>query len=171
MPALGLGGMSLNRLYAKHKRHNPVFAAMRRVRNADGDAIAQNRGAITERSHLGHAMRNENYRISTLAPPPSDCEDTFRQIGRKSRRDLVQHEHDRIGRERARQIDEPQSRIGNAARELAEFEIGCSKIIQMAAHAVEGDTGQAHVLSDCQIGNKRWILIDGDDARSTGFCG
>ena len=41
----------------------------------------------------------------------------------------------------------------------------------MTAHGVERDAGQAHVLADCQIRNQRWILVDGDDARSTRFCG
>src|ERR1700722_266708 len=76
--ALGLGGMRFDRLDAKHERHDPVFAAMRRVRDADSDAIAQNRGAIAERSHLSHAMGNEDYRGAPLAPLPRDREHPFR---------------------------------------------------------------------------------------------
>ena len=113
LPGAASGGPRFHRLHAKHKRHDSVFAALGGVCDADGDAIAQHRGAITERGNLGHAMRNENYRIAALAPAPHNREDPFRQVRRKSGGDLVQHKHDRIGRERARQIDEPQNWIWN----------------------------------------------------------
>ena len=95
----------------------------------------------------------------------------FRQVCRESGGDLVEHEHDRIGRQRAGQIDEAQNRIGNVPHQLAEFEIRYSEVVEMVPHVCEGDIGQSHVLADRQVGNERRILVDRDDARSTRFGG
>ena len=166
-----LGGTGFHRFDAKHERDDSVFAASGGVRDADGDAIAQDRGAITERGHLGDTMRDEDHRIAAFAPAPHDREDMVRQVCRESGGDLVEHKHDRIGRQRAGQIDEAQNRIGNVPHQLAEFEIRYSEVVEMALHLCEGDIGQSHVLADRQVGNERRILVDRDDARSTRFGG
>ena len=170
-PGRSLGGIGFHGLYAKHKRDDSVFAASGGIRDADGDAVAQNRGAIAERGHLGDTMRNEDHRIAAFAPTPHDREDPFRQVCGKSGGDLVKHEHDRIGRQRPGQIDEAQDRIWNVSHELAEFEIRYSEVLEMVLHAREGDIGQSHVLADRQVGNERRILVDRDDARPTRFGG
>ncbi len=165
----GLGGTGFQ-LDAKHERDDSVFAPSGGVGDdADGDAIAQNRGAIAQRSNLGDAMRNEDDRIAALAPASHDREDLFRQVRRKRRGDLVEHKHDRIGRQRARQIDEPQHRIWNIPHKLAKFEIRYSKVVEIVPHACQADIGQSHVLADRQVGNERRILVDGDDPRATRF--
>ena len=60
-------------------------------------------------------MRNEDDRIAAFAPTPNDRENMFRQVRRESRSYLVEQEHDRIGRQRAGQIDEAQYRVRNVA--------------------------------------------------------
>ena len=170
-PVRSVGGTGFHRLYAKHQRDDSVFAASGGIRDADGDAIAQNRGAIAERGHLGDTMRNEDHRIAALAPAPHDREDAFRQVCREGGGDLVEHQHDRIGRQRAGQIDEAQDRIWNVPHQLAKIEIRYSEVVEMVPHAREGDIGQSHVLADRQVGNERRILVDRDDARSTRFGG
>ena len=170
-PGRSLGGTGFHGLYAEHQRDDSVFAAAGGVRHADGDAVAQNRGAIAERGHFGDTMRNEDHRIAAFAPTSHDREDVLRQVCRESGGDLVEHEHDRIGRQRPGQIDEAQDRIWNVPRELAKLEIRYSEIVEMAPHAREGDIGQSHVLADRQVGNERRILIDRDDACSTRFGG
>ena len=170
-PRPGLGGADFHRVHAEHQRDDPVFAAGGHVRDADGCAVAQYRRAIAERGDLGDAMRNEDHRIAAFAPAPHDREDVVRQVCRESGGDLVEHQHDRIGRQRAGEIDEAQNRIGNVPHQLAKLEVCYSEIVEMAPHLCEGDIGQSHVLADREIGNERRILVDRNDARSPGFGG
>ena len=116
-------------------------------------------------------MRNEDHRIAALAPTPHDCEDLIGQVRRERRCDFVKHEHDRIGRQRAGQVDKAQNRIRNVPRQLAKVDIPYSQVVEMVSNVCEWDIGQSHVLADRQIGNERRVLVDRDDAGATRFGG
>ena len=58
---LRLRRANLRWVQAEHKRDDSLSTSGRCVDDADCCAIAQNRGAITERADLRHTMRDENH--------------------------------------------------------------------------------------------------------------
>ena len=119
---------------AKHKRDDSLSASGARVDDADCYAIAQNGGAITERAHLRHTMRDENHGIAAFAPAAHDGEDTLRQVCRESGGDLVEDKQDRIGGQSTSQIDEAQNWIRNASHQRVRVEVLYSKVVKVALH-------------------------------------
>src|ERR1700751_4037284 len=52
----------------EHEGDDAILAPVRAFRDTGRNAIAQNRGPIAQSRYLGHAMRNENHCVASLAP-------------------------------------------------------------------------------------------------------
>ena len=84
-----------------------------------------------------------------LTLPTHDVEDLLGEVRRQRRRHLVEQQDIRLGRERAREVDDPQDRERQVARVVGHVECRDAQLDQPVAERPDRRRGQAEVGRRC----------------------
>ena len=100
---------------AEHQLDDPLLGALGDVDDADRLALAQDGGPVADGGDLDHPVRDEDDRPVAAALAADDLEDPLGEVGRQRGGHLVEHQHVRLDRERAGEVDDPQRGQRHAA--------------------------------------------------------
>ena len=165
-PRLGPVGL------AEHELDDPVFGALGHVDDADGLALAQDRGPVADRGDLDHAVRDEDDGPSGPARRPTTSR--TRSVRSAGSAAVISSSMRMSGldREGAREIDDPQRRQGQAPGHGVQVESRDARA--RAASARNGSTGvsvRRRFERMSRSGMSDGLLVDGDEAASAGVGG
>ena len=155
---------------AEHQLDDPVLGALRHVDDADGLALAQDRGAVAHRRDLDHAMGDEDDRPIAAALAADHLEDTLGQVGGQGRGHLVEHQHVGLDRQRAGEVDDPERGQRQVPGEARQVEVAGGRAPQSQWR--NGSTGVAvepQVVPDVEVRDQRRFLVDGDEPVAAGL--
>ena len=104
---------------AEHELDDALLRARAHVHDADGLAVAQDRGAVAERADLQEAVRDEDDRATRLALAPTSSRTLLGEVGRERGGHLVEQQDVRLERPGARQVHDAQHRRAGRRRRIA----------------------------------------------------
>ena len=156
---------------AQHQLDDPVLGAGRDVHHAHGRALAQDRRAVADGGDLDHAVGDEDDAALAAALAADDLEHPLREVRRQGGGHLVEHQDVGLDRHRARQVDDPQRREGEALGQRAQIGVLHAELVHPVAERLDRGPGQAQVRPDVEVGDEGRLLVDGDDPAPPGLAG
>ena len=148
--------------FAEHQVDDLVLRAGGHVDDADGLAVAQDRGAIADRRDLDQAVRDEDDRpvVALLLDHP---EHQLGQVGRERRGDLVEQQHVGLDRQRTGQVDDAERGERQPPREARQAQVPETQLVQPVAERLQRCRGEPQVVADVEIRDDRGLLVDGHE--------
>ena len=170
LPSLPGGRQALDDL-AQHQLDDPVLGAGGDVHDANRRALAQDRRPVADRSDLDHAVGDEDDAALAAALAADDLEHALREVRRQGGGHLVEHQDVGLDRQRARQVDDPQRREGEALGQRAQDRVLHAELVHPVTERLDRGPGEPQVRPDVEVRDEGRLLVDGHDPAAPGFAG
>ena len=108
-------------------------------------------------------------RAVAAALAADDLEDPLGEVGGQRGGHLVEHQHVRLDRQRAREVDDPQRGERHLARQVDRSRSLEAELVQPVAERLDRRLGEPQVGPDVEVGDERRLLVDRDDAAAPGL--
>ena len=162
-------GSSANR--AEHQLDDPLLATLRQVEHAHVPSVAQYRGAVADRAHLGQPVRDKQDGATEGAPTAHHQEDPLGQVGGQRGSDLVQKQQLRLAGQGTSQVEHPQGGEGQIGDQLAQIDGPQIHLCQPTANRLDAGAGEAEVFEHRQVGGECRVLEHGGQTGTLGLGG
>ncbi len=169
----GRGGTAASGLQprAQHQLDDLLLDAGTHRHVADGDAVAQDAGPVAQLGDLREAVRDVDDRAPLGRLLAHDPQHVGHQIGGQRRRHLVQQQHMGLGRQCARQVEDPQRRQRQGGGTGIQPQVVRAQFGRPVPERVDRRAAKPQVVRDVEVGDQRRLLIYRDQPRPAGLRG